>query len=75
MSNEDSASRVGASALPMRQHHERCRTRVGARAWSWLDYLLAAALAHLASVFRNGYAFFGASMVPLSEVLKGTMRP
>ena len=38
-------------------------------------YLLAAFLAHLASVFRNGYAFCGASTVPVSEVLNGTMRP
>ena len=37
-------------------------------------YLLAAVLAHLASVFRNGNAFGGGSMVPVSDVLKGTMR-
>ncbi len=40
-----------------------------------LDYFDAAVLAHLASVFRKGNAFGGASMVPVSEVLKGTMRP
>ena len=34
----------------------------------------AGVLAHLASVLRNGYAFGGAGMVPVSEVLKGTIR-
>src|SRR5713101_8015483 len=32
----------------------------------------AAVLAHLASVFKNGYALGGAGMAPVSEVLKGT---
>ncbi len=38
-------------------------------------YLFAASFAHLARVARNGYADWGGSMFPCSEVLKGTMRP
>src|ERR1700681_4812385 len=59
-------------AAPRTTPHERGRLRSHERP----GYLLAAAVfAHLASVFRNGNAFAGGSIVPLSEVLKGTMRP
>jgi len=67
---------VGASARARAARPWRCITSGDARAYMILAYLAAAAvLAHLASVFRNGYAFDGGSIVPVSEVLKGTMRP
>ena len=60
--------------LLVRQRHESCRTSAPL-APTLESYLPAAVLAHLASVFRKGYAFVGASIVPVSAVLKGTMRP
>ena len=57
------------TSTPSHSPHER-----DARAHIFCFYLVAAVLAHLASVFRNGNAFGGGSMVPVSDVLKGTMR-
>ena len=43
----------------------------GVAGWSFS----AAFFAHFASVLRKGYAFCGASTLPVSDVRKGTMRP
>jgi hypothetical protein len=38
-------------------------------------YFSDAVFAHFASVLSNGYAFAGASIVPVNAVLKGTILP
>src|ERR1700690_217967 len=69
--------RGGAPSSHKQMPHKQFPQQLFAHQIPWyrlLDYF-AACWAHLARELRNGYASLGASMSPLREVLKGTMRP